>query len=117
MKSVLLFALAATAALGQTPPVPPVAPLAPLDLDLDNVLAGIGPRVEAALAKAGIAMQTRVGIDIGRSRSRDSGDDLYDSATRLLDERRYDDAIARFGRVIVAKTSRADRPQSPGASR
>ena len=122
MRSVLLFALVTYTAMAQTPPVPPVAPLAPLaplDLDLDGVLADIGPSVEAAIARAmprfralampGIAPQVGVGIGIGRSRSRDSDDDVYDSATRLLDERRYDDAIARFDRVIVAKTSRADR--------
>ena len=37
-----------------------------------------------------------------------AGDAGYESGTRLLDQRKYDEAIARFDQVIAAKTDRSD---------
>ena len=136
MRTSLLLILSAWVTLAQTPPVPPTPPTPPepptpplnllVDLDTDGLLRDIAPRVEEALARAdsamaramprvralaipGVAPQVGVGVGFGSSSRRNSDDDLYDSATRLLDERRYDDAIVRFDRVILARTDRADR--------
>jgi tetratricopeptide (TPR) repeat protein len=43
-----------------------------------------------------------------KARTPGAPDAQYDSATRLLDEHKYDEAIPRLDRVIAAKTDRAD---------
>ena len=120
MRTSLLFILVAWVALAQTPPRPPTPPEPPTaPAPPTPPMENIEPLIDVALARAdsvmarlaisGIAPQVGVGIGFGSSSRKPSDDDLYDSATRLLDERRYDDAIARFDRVILAKTDRTDR--------
>jgi tetratricopeptide (TPR) repeat protein len=120
----LWLALSLSAAAQLAPPAPPaplapVAPLPPDFPDFDAIFSDIGPRVDAAMAKANALslaipkafplFQTGVGVGVGFGRGMRDDSGSYDSATRLLDERRYDDAIARFDRIIAAKTDRADR--------
>ena len=110
----LILIAVASLAPAQTPPVtprPPVAPLAPLPPlppelpDIDAILRNVKPQIQAALAMADF----QVGVASSSSSRRVISDDTYDAGTRALDERRYDDAITRFDRVIAAKSDRADR--------
>jgi TolA-binding protein len=68
-----------------------------MKLGLDMDLAGVKMNL-SLLEKNGLAFQVR-----GRS-----GDGNYDSGARLLDERKYDEAILRFNSVIDGKGPRAD---------
>lgn len=63
--------------------------------------AGVEARVAAAVAKAQAGMLAQKAVTV-------RGDGAYDSGEKLLDERRYDEAIQRFDSAIDSKSPRAD---------
>jgi tetratricopeptide (TPR) repeat protein len=65
-------------------------------------LAGLDQKLAMATQNLGLAFQAR---GAGFTYSSASG---YDAGTRLLDERKYDEAIQRFDRVIASKSDRTD---------
>ncbi len=84
----------------------PAFPQTPIpQAELDRALSGLDNAM-AALNKplAGLDMQLQsLGRGVGRGFSPD-----YETGMRQLDERKYDEAIQRFDRVVAAKSDRAD---------
>ena len=66
--------------------------------------------MDIAGAKEQLAMQVArgVGIGVGRGKTTTFDSGQYDAGTRELDQHKYDEAIARFDRVISSKGDRAD---------
>jgi len=66
---------------------------------------------EMARAKASVdiaGLRSSLAFQLPEKRLRYAGDSAYDSGTRALDERRYDEAVQRFNTVIEGKGTRAD---------
>ncbi len=92
----------------------PAFPQTPIpQVDLDRALAGLDHAM-AALDKplVGLDLQLQaLGQGLGRGVGRGVGQGFsadYETGMRQLDERKYEDAIQRFDRVVAAKSDRAD---------
>jgi tetratricopeptide (TPR) repeat protein len=86
----------------------PAFPQAPIpQIDLDKALSGVDSAI-AALDKplAGLNLQLQ-GLGQGFGRGVGFSPD-YETGMRQLDERKYEEAIQRFDRVVAAKSDRAD---------
>jgi tetratricopeptide (TPR) repeat protein len=94
---VLTTIAAALPAFAQTP-MPQV--------DLDKALSGLDNAM-AALDKPLAGLDLQLGRGIGRGVGQSFSPD-YETGMRQLDERKYEDAVQRFDRVVAAKSDRAD---------
>jgi hypothetical protein len=73
---------------------------------LDKPLLGLDSAM-AALNVPMLGLDMQLGQGLGRGLGQGFSPD-YESGMRQLDERKYEDAIQRFDRVVAAKSSRAD---------
>jgi hypothetical protein len=103
-------------------PAFPQTPIPQVDLDkalagLDKTMAGLDSTMAGLekLAPLGqlagldklVGLDLQLGQGVGRGVGKGFSPD-YETGMRQLDERKYDDAIQRFDRVVAAKSDRAD---------
>jgi tetratricopeptide (TPR) repeat protein len=73
--------------------------------ELSEIDGKVAPELAGVSTKLAMLSATTFGLQVKRVTY---GDNAYDSGTRALDDRRYDEAIQKFNAVVDAKSPRAD---------